>query len=156
MTEITILKNVSHENIMKLHHVFESKRKIYLIAELLEGGELFDLITQRGHLCEADASKLIRKVMQAVQYLHAKNICHRDLKPENLLFGVRGDLDTIRVTDFGLSKIVQSGLKTACGTPSYVAPEILDPEAGGYGACAQQATRSMRCSSNDSAALIPL
>jgi len=125
MTEITILKNVSHPNIMKLHHVFESTHRIYIITELLEGGELFDLISVRGSLTEAETSKIMTKVVQAVAHLHTKNICHRDLKPENILLGIKGDIDSIRISDFGLSKISEDNLKTACGTPSYVAPEIL-------------------------------
>lgn len=133
MTEITILKNVSNGNIMKLHHVFESKHKIYLVTELLEGGELFDLIVKRGNLTEVETSKIMRKVVQAVVYLHAKNICHRDLKPENILFAAKGDIDSVRVTDFGLSKIANShNLKTACGTPSYVAPEVLTGKQYGF------------------------
>jgi calcium/calmodulin-dependent protein kinase I len=133
MTEITILKNTTHPNIMKLHHVFESRRKIYLVMELLEGGELFDLIVKRGNLTEAESSKIIRRVVKAILYLHSKNICHRDLKPENLLFGTLGDMESIRVTDFGLSKVsAQHVLKTACGTPSYVAPEILKGDPYGF------------------------
>jgi len=98
------------------HHIFESKKKIYLVTELLEGGELFDLIVERGHFSETDASKLIRKVVEALAYLHSKNIVHRDLKPENLLFSSSDNLDSVRVTDFGLSKIANQKLKTACGT----------------------------------------
>ncbi len=130
LTEISILKNVSHPNVIRLHQIFESKKKIYLVTELLEGGELFDRIVERGHYSEADASRLIRNVVDAIAYLHSKNIVHRDLKPENLLFGA--DDETIKVTDFGLSKIASKKLKTACGTPGYVAPEILEQE--GYGA----------------------
>lgn len=134
MTEITILKNVCHSNILKLHHVFETKRHIYLVTDLLKGGELFDLIVKRGYLTEAETSKIMRRILQAVSYLHLKNICHRDIKPENILFGISGDIDSVHVTDFGLSKIVnndKNNLKTACGTPSYVAPEIL--KGGNYG-----------------------
>jgi calcium/calmodulin-dependent protein kinase I len=131
LTEISILKNVSHPNIIRLHQIFESKKKIYLVTELLEGGELFDMIVERGHFSEAEASRLIAKVVDAIAYLHSKNIVHRDLKPENLLFWSSDDLDSIRVTDFGLSKIANKKLKTACGTPGYVAPEILEQE--GYG-----------------------
>jgi len=132
MTEITILKNVSHPNIIRLHHVFESKNRIYLVTDLLCGGELFDLIRERGSLSELESSRIIRKIVQSVEYLHSKNICHRDLKPENILLGTKGDIGTVCVTDFGLSKIKSSNrLKTACGTPSYVAPEILSGD--GYG-----------------------
>lgn len=132
MTEITILKNVHHPNIINLHHVFENRHKIYLVMELLEGGELFDLIVKRGCLTEAETSKVMRQVIQAVAYLHMKRICHRDLKPENILLGRKGDIETVRITDFGLSKISDHMLHTACGTPSYVAPEILTDDAYGF------------------------
>jgi hypothetical protein len=133
MTEITILKCVSHQNIIKLHTVFETIGRIYLVSDLLGGGELFDMIADRGHLTEHETSRIIRKIVQAVEYLHKKNICHRDLKPENILFGVKGDINTICVTDFGLSKISYSRKQfTKCGTPTYVAPEILSGDSYGF------------------------
>jgi hypothetical protein len=71
MTEITILKNISHPNIMKLHHVFETKNKIYLVLDLLNGGELFDMISERINLSERESSRLIRKVIQSVKIRRA-------------------------------------------------------------------------------------
>jgi serine/threonine protein kinase len=130
MNEILVLKNVSQPNIMRFHHVFETKRRIYLVTQLLRGGELFDLIVRRGSLSEAESSRIMRRVTQAVMYLHLKKICHRDLKPENLMFAQKDDLDSICVTDFGLSRIGGT-MKTACGTPSYVAPEVLSGETYG-------------------------
>lgn len=131
-TEITILKMVSHPNIIKLHNVFETKKQIYLISEILSGGELFDIIVERGCLTEAESSKIFRILMNAIIHLHSKNICHRDIKPENILFDVKGNIDTLRLTDFGLSKVSSGNLKTACGTPTYVAPEILSEHEYGY------------------------
>jgi len=128
MTEITIMKNVSHPNIITLHHVFETKLHIYLVMDLLEGGELFDLLFSRGRLSEYESSRLILNIVKGVEYLHSKHICHRDLKPENLLLVTKNNIESIRITDFGLSKIYEKGMKTACGTPSYVAPEILAGE----------------------------
>ena len=127
MNEIIVLKNVSQANIVRFHHVFETKRRIHLVTQLLRGGELFDLIVQRGSLSEAESSRIMRRVMQAVMYLHSKKICHRDLKPENLMFAAKDDLDSICITDFGLSR-VGGTMKTACGTPSYVAPEVISGE----------------------------
>ena len=133
MTEITILKNVSHPNIIKLHHVFETRQQIYLVADLLKGGELYDLIVERGHLSESESSRIIRRIIQGVEYLHSKKICHRDLKPENILLNVKGDVSTLCITDFGLSKIsCGNKFQTACGTPSYVAPEIISGDSYGF------------------------
>jgi len=101
--------------------------------ELVTGGELFDKIVEKGSYTEDEASQLVRKIVSAVDYLHNLGIVHRDLKPENLLLK-RADNDLeIAIADFGLSKIVgqQMMMQTACGTPSYVAPEVLN--ASGYG-----------------------
>jgi len=100
--------------------------------ELVTGGELFDKIVDKGSYSESDASTLIKKIVSAVEYLHSLNIVHRDLKPENLLLrSADNDLE-VALADFGLSKIVgpQTLMQTACGTPSYVAPEVLN--ATGY------------------------
>lgn len=130
LTEIGILKHVRHPNILRLHQIFEDKKKIYLVTELLEGGELFDRIVERGCFSEQDAARIIRDIVDALAYLHGKGICHRDLKPENILLDKPGDDAVIKITDFGLSKFVDLAnhkmLQTACGTPGYVAPEVLE------------------------------
>ncbi|KAE8583138.1 hypothetical protein XENTR_v10020438 [Xenopus tropicalis] len=95
--------------------------------ELVTGGELFDRIIERGYYTEKDASQLIRQVLDAVQYLHNMGIVHRDLKPENLLYATPFEDSKIMISDFGLSKIEDGGMMaTACGTPGYVAPELLE------------------------------
>lgn len=129
-TEVEILKKVSHPNIVALHDVFENKDKLYLVMDLVEGGQLFDKILQRGYYSEKDAVGVIQKLFAAIDYLHQHNIIHRDLKPENLLLH-KGDDTEIMLSDFGLSRILgdESMASTACGTPYYVAPEIL----GGHG-----------------------
>lgn len=88
----------------------------------MEGGELFDRIVEEGSFTEKDASRIVKQITSAIQYLHSKDIVHRDLKPENLLFRSRDANADIMVTDFGLSKLVTDSLvmKTACGTPNYV------------------------------------
>lgn len=132
LTEISILKLVKHPNVIGLVEIFETRRKLYLVMEMLTGGELFDRIVERGFFSEKYASSLIKKVVHAIQYLHTLGICHRDLKPENLLYSNGEDDAEIKIADFGLSKFVsQDPLKTACGTPGYVAPEVLDLT--GYG-----------------------
>ncbi|XP_021564041.1 calcium/calmodulin-dependent protein kinase type 1B isoform X2 [Carlito syrichta] len=118
---------VSHPNIVALEDVHESPSHLYLAMELVTGGELFDRIMERGSYTEKDASHLVGQVLGAVSYLHGLGIVHRDLKPENLLYATPFEDSKIMVSDFGLSKI-QAGnmLSTACGTPGYVAPELLE------------------------------
>jgi len=128
MREIDIMKKVgNHPAILKLYEVFESKNYLYLVLELVTGGELFDQIVARGEYSEQDASNIVRQIISAVAHLHANGIAHRDLKPQNLLC-VGPDGDDIRVADFGLSKMFGNGeyLETCCGSPEYVAPEVLE------------------------------
>jgi calcium/calmodulin-dependent protein kinase I len=130
-TEVEILKRVKHPNIICMKDLFDTPDKLYLVIELVTGGELFDKIVEKGQYSEQEASQIVRKILSAVEYLHQNNIAHRDLKPENLL--LKGDDDTeVMLSDFGLSKIVgmESLMETACGTPYYVAPEVLS--ATGY------------------------
>jgi calcium/calmodulin-dependent protein kinase I len=129
-TEVEILKKVKHPNIISLKDLYDTPEELYLVMELVTGGELFDKIVQKGQYSEKDASAMVKKILGAVDYLHQNNIAHRDLKPENLL--LRGNDDTdVMLSDFGLSKITgQSMMETACGTPYYVAPEVLS--ASGY------------------------
>uniref|UniRef100_A0A674MKY3 Protein kinase domain-containing protein n=1 Tax=Takifugu rubripes TaxID=31033 RepID=A0A674MKY3_TAKRU len=97
------------------------------VLRRVSGGELFDRIVEKGFYTEMDASRLIRQVLDAVNYLHSMGIVHRDLKPENLLYFSPDDESKIMISDFGLSKMEGTGdvMATACGTPGYVAPEVL-------------------------------
>lgn len=132
-TEVNILLQVQHDNIIQLHEMYEIDNKIYLLMQLVTGGELFDDIVKRVKYTEADASKIIHKILEAVSYLHEKKIAHRDLKPENLLLSDRSANPKVMLSDFGLSKILDDDevMRTACGTPGYVAPEVLRKR--GYG-----------------------
>jgi len=126
-TEIDILNQVHHPNVIQLKEMFETSTHLYLVMELVTGGELFDRIVQQGSFNEKEASYVTKQVLSGVHYLHSIGIVHRDLKPENLLCASRDSLD-IKITDFGLSKILSTeavSMFTACGTPSYVAPEVL-------------------------------
>ncbi|XP_051911212.1 calcium/calmodulin-dependent protein kinase type 1D [Hippocampus zosterae] len=125
--EIAVLRKIKHENIVALEDIYESPDHLYLIMQLVSGGELFDRIVEKGFYTEKDASTLIRQVLDAVNYLHNMGIVHRDLKPENLLYFNPHDGSKIMISDFGLSKMEGSGnvMSTACGTPGYVAPEVL-------------------------------
>ncbi|KAL6459654.1 hypothetical protein MHYP_G00314130, partial [Metynnis hypsauchen] len=125
--EIAVLRKIKHENIVALEDIYESSDHLYLIMQLVSGGELFDRIVEKGFYTEKDASTLIRQVLDAVNYLHSMGIVHRDLKPENLLYFNPHDGSKIMISDFGLSKMEGTGdvMSTACGTPGYVAPEVL-------------------------------
>jgi calcium/calmodulin-dependent protein kinase I len=126
-TELAILEKVKHPNIIQLEEVFETNDRIYIVTELVTGGELFDRIVLRGTFTEADAAGLIRKVVGALEYLHSMGIVHRDLKPENLLLKSKDNDTDVKIADFGLAKVMAANAlaQTACGTPGYVAPEIL-------------------------------
>ncbi|KAL4318934.1 hypothetical protein GQ457_18G003550 [Hibiscus cannabinus] len=126
--EISIMKIVKHPNIVRLHEVFASRTKIYIILEFVSGGELFDKIVHRVRLPENECRRYFQQLIDAVAHCHSKGVYHRDLKPENLLLDTSGNL---KVSDFGLSALPQQGgglLHTTCGTPNYVAPEVLGNE----------------------------
>ncbi|KAF9197302.1 hypothetical protein BGZ49_002315 [Haplosporangium sp. Z 27] len=133
-TEIAVLSKVRHPNCVSLLEMFETEDAVYLVTDLAAGGELFDQLLKKGHYTEGDAARLVREILLGVEYLHSMDIVHRDLKPENLLFLDKSENARLLITDFGLSKVLTNGddvLMTACGTPGYVAPEIL--EQAGHG-----------------------
>ncbi|KAH7519429.1 hypothetical protein FEM48_Zijuj08G0035100 [Ziziphus jujuba var. spinosa] len=126
--EISTMKLIKHPNVVNLFEVMASKTKIYIVLELVDGGELFDKIARRGRLKEDEARSYFHQLINAVDYCHSRGVYHRDLKPENLLLDSHG---LLKVSDFGLSAFSQQLrgdglLHTACGTPNYVAPEVLN------------------------------
>uniref|UniRef100_A0A3Q3WIR0 Protein kinase domain-containing protein n=1 Tax=Mola mola TaxID=94237 RepID=A0A3Q3WIR0_MOLML len=124
--EITVLRRIKHENVVGMEDFYEGRTHYYLVMQLVSGGELFDRILDRGVYSEKDASCVIQQVLQAVNYLHQNSIVHRDLKPENILYYSQDENSKIMISDFGLSKMVDNDImSTACGTPGYVAPEVL-------------------------------
>mmetsp|Transcript_12767 Transcript_12767/g.15149 ORF Transcript_12767/g.15149 Transcript_12767/m.15149 type:complete len:333 (-) Transcript_12767:216-1214(-) len=127
--EVKIMDKIKHKNCVKLEEIFETNKKLYLVMEKLSGGELFDRIVAKGSYSEKEASVLIQSVAAALQYLHSIGIVHRDLKPENLIYANRDANSVIKITDFGLAKLKSpkqdNMMETACGTPGYVAPEVL-------------------------------
>nr|UFP37825.1 CIPK10 [Lonicera japonica] len=124
--EISVMNMVRHPNIVELNEVMASKSKIYFAMELVRGGELFSKIS-KGRLSENVARSYFQQLISAVDFCHSRGVFHRDLKPENLLLD---DVGNLKVTDFGLSAFTehlrQDGLlHTSCGTPAYVAPEVI-------------------------------
>ncbi|CAL9159597.1 unnamed protein product [Musa hybrid cultivar] len=126
--EISTMKLIKHPNVVQIYEVMASKTKIYIVLEFVDGGELFDKVANHGKLKEDEARRYFQQLINAVDYCHSRGVYHRDLKPENLLLDSYG---TLKVSDFGLSafapQIREDGLlHTTCGTPNYVAPEVLN------------------------------
>ncbi|PHT48648.1 CBL-interacting serine/threonine-protein kinase 10 [Capsicum baccatum] len=124
--EISVMALIEHPNILKLYEVMATKSKIYLVIEHAKGGELFKKLA-KGRLKEKLARKCFQQLISAVDCCHSRDVYHRDLKPENVLLDENGNL---KVSDFGLSALAeckrQDGLlHTTCGTPAYVAPEVI-------------------------------
>lgn len=124
--EIAVLMSVSHPNVLCLKDNFEEADGVYLILELAAEGELFNWIVSKQKLSESEARKVFIQLFQGIKYLHERNIVHRDIKPENILLTDKNL--SVKIADFGLAKIIgeESFTTTLCGTPSYVAPEILE------------------------------
>ncbi|CAK4276809.1 hypothetical protein Ae201684P_009725 [Aphanomyces euteiches] len=125
-TEIAVLKLMKHPNIMILHDFFSEEEHYFLVTEYIEGGELFDRIVEKSYYSEREARDLVKLLLEAVKYCHDCNVVHRDLKPENLLLTSKTDDASIKLADFGFAKRADVPLTTACGTPGYVAPEVLE------------------------------
>lgn len=121
--EINILKKMMHPNIAQLYSVIETNQSLYLIMEYCESGELFHHIVLNRKLNESESSKLYTQLISGIEYLHLNGIVHRDLKPENILL----HKSKLKIVDFGLSNTYKTGQKliTACGSPSYAAPEMI-------------------------------
>ncbi|XP_044631579.2 serine/threonine-protein kinase Chk2 isoform X6 [Equus asinus] len=126
-TEIEILKKLNHPCIIKIKDFFDAE-DYYIVLELMEGGELFDRVVGNKRLKEATCKLYFYQMLLAVQYLHENGIIHRDLKPENVLLSSQKEDCLIKITDFGQSKILgeTSLMRTLCGTPTYLAPEVLN------------------------------
>ncbi|XP_055831126.1 CBL-interacting protein kinase 2-like [Solanum dulcamara] len=124
--EISVMALVKHPHVVQLYEVMATKTKIYFVIEHAKGGELFNKLV-KGRLKEDVARKFFQQLISAVEFCHSRDVYHRDLKPENLLLDENGNL---KVSDFGLSALAESKrqdglLHTTCGTPAYVAPEVI-------------------------------
>jgi len=130
-TERNVLEAVSHPFIVTLHYAFQTPKKLYFVLEYCPGGELFFHLSRAGRFSEGRGRFYASEIMLAIEYLHRLNIIYRDLKPENILLDAEGH---VKLTDFGLSKEgIQDNYsaKSMCGTPEYLAPEILDKKGHG-------------------------
>ncbi|UKJ89759.2 myosin light chain kinase [Theileria orientalis] len=126
-SEISILKLLKHNNVIYLKDIIDMKDHLYIVMELVRGGELYDLLHSEHRLSEEHTHRIISQLLKTVAYLHKCGIIHRDLKPENLLLTDRSESGSIKLTDFGLSTLCSPNdiLTQPCGTLAYVAPEVL-------------------------------
>jgi serine/threonine protein kinase len=124
--EIKVLQTLNHPNIIHLEDTFETPERIYIVMELMKGGELFDYVVEKSALSEEEASVLVRKIISAVAHMHNMDIIHRDLKPENLLLTNKSPNAEVKIIDFGLAKIMAEPVASSfLGTKGYLAPEML-------------------------------
>ncbi|TPX47991.1 hypothetical protein SeMB42_g03136, partial [Synchytrium endobioticum] len=128
INEKTILEQLRHPFLVNLFGVFQDSQNLYLVLEYVQGGELFTYLRKSGRFPTAVGRFYCAQVVLAFEFLHERNIIYRDLKPENLLIDSKGN---IKITDFGFAKYVPDVTWTLCGTPDYLAPEII--QAKGYG-----------------------
>ena len=126
--EIKIMKKINHFNITKLYTIIETKYIIYLVEEYVQGKELNDYLYTKGKLSESEACKFFHQIISGLSYLHYIGIAHRDFKPENIL--LTNDNKVLKIIDFGLGNTYKKGqlLKTACGSPCYIPPEMIKEE----------------------------
>ncbi|CCE83466.1 Piso0_004042 [Millerozyma farinosa CBS 7064] len=128
LDELELLKSLQHPYIVGFRDWFESKDKYYLVTQLATGGELFDRIIERGHFTESDASKVVIQMLEALRYLHGRNIVHRDIKPENILYLTHEPDSNVVLADFGIAKKLENPsekLTSSAGSFGYAAPEVI-------------------------------
>ena len=127
-SEVKILSVLNHQFIIKLRFSFQNVKKLYLVMDYINGGELYNLMKNKTTLKEQEAKFYIAQVIHAIEFLHTRNIIYRDLKPENILIDEKG---YIKLTDFGLAKddvLSEKNTDTICGTSDYLAPEVIKGE----------------------------
>ncbi|OSX74149.1 hypothetical protein BU14_0306s0027 [Porphyra umbilicalis] len=144
--EVAIMRELDHPNVVTTYDIFETVTHLHLVIELCEGGELFDIVADHGHLSERNASHVMRSIVSGIEYLHSQGICHRDIKPENILVKSKTWPLEVKLADFGLANFVEAEtalspgsssssasvdpaairpMATVIGTPGYVAPEVI-------------------------------
>ena len=122
--EIAVLKLLDHPHVLRLYDVYETPRSLFVVMELVAGGELFDYIVRRAHVPAHETRRLFREILAGVAYLHSQGIAHRDLKPENILLDAAGH---VKIADLGMAAVMREGalLATSCGSPHYASPEVV-------------------------------
>ncbi|GMT26703.1 hypothetical protein PFISCL1PPCAC_18000, partial [Pristionchus fissidentatus] len=130
--EVACMKDIMHPNCIRIEDVMESAHHAFIVLEFVDGGEFYDRIVEEKRGSNGLGEKLTKfyalQLFDALEYLHSVGVCHRDIKPENILLADREEYTVAKLTDFGLSKQMKAGIemKTYCGTPTYIAPEMLN------------------------------
>ncbi|KDO21169.1 CAMK/CAMK1 protein kinase [Saprolegnia parasitica CBS 223.65] len=133
LSEVRILRKLNHRNVLRLVDFYSEPKYYYLVTEYVEGGELFERIALMEYYSEKEARDLVKTLLEAIAYCHSVGVVHRDLKPENILMTSKADNSAIKIADFGFAKQDTNGLSTTCGSPEYVAPEIISRPDATYG-----------------------
>jgi serine/threonine protein kinase len=124
--EVLVLREINHPHTVKMFEVFENSKRIYLVFELIQGGELFERLKKKKTYAEEQAALVMKQLMEGLIYLEKKQIIHRDLKLENIMLVSQDNDHELKIVDFGLStKIDKVDPNVRCGTPGYVAPEVI-------------------------------
>jgi serine/threonine protein kinase len=133
VNEIAIMRKLNHEHTIKLFELHESENSVYLVLELVKGGELVSRLKSATNYSEMEVKMLLKNFLSALVHVHKNKIMHRDLKPENILLRNQTDLYDIVLADFGLAAFMteEELLFKRCGTPGFVAPEVLHYKEGG-------------------------
>lgn len=121
-SEINIMREYSHKNVVRLFENFVSNRHIYLVLEYCKGGDLAKFIKKNGRLSDRISKRFLKQLAAGLAFLHSQNLIHRDIKPQNLLLSESSEHAAIKIADFGFAKHLSesSMAKTACGTPLYM------------------------------------
>lgn len=134
MNEIEISASLDNPHLMKMFEVFESSTSIYIVYELMEGGDLISYLKTKEFISHEDIYTIVRSLLKGLLFLQMNGIIHRDIKPHNVMLSRRGEsgLNHLKIVDFGLSTQAQvdSYIVSRCGTPGYMAPEVIKYEAG--------------------------
>ena len=128
IAEVKILSELDHPNIVKYYGTFEDAYYLHIVMEYLKGDNLNKIITLKDYneLDEQEMAQIIHQLLKALLFIHNKNIVHRDIKPENIVFGKKRDYSTLKLIDFGLATTTRNTKRNSCGSPYYMAPEIIN------------------------------
>ena len=128
INEISITKQLDHPNIIKIYEVYETEHSIYLIMDLITGGDLLQKLNKKEKYQINDIKKIMSLFLEILHYIHNIGIMHRDLKPENILLRSENDVFDIVIADFGLATKIENSsvLFHHFGTPGFIAPEVLN------------------------------
>ena len=146
-TEIEIMKRIRHKHVVSMYELYETPKCLWIVLELVDGGDLFHHLAETPDYCEEDAARHMRQMLQGVHYLHSLGVVHRDLKLDNILLSAKGRQSNVKLADFGLSALIRlgeqgydpeesskrkkyTGLRDMWGTKEYFAPEVIDQAYG--------------------------